>query len=98
MSSSFTDAWNVYRGMLNFSSLGSGLSAVAASVWEFVRWHKSSGLLLVIGIIICWFLPNSKKMAEKFKANIWSALYAGILMLLCVMQMNKVVQFLYFQF
>ena len=93
-----TDAWNVYRGMVNFSSLGSGLSEALAAVWNFVKWHKSSGLILVIGIIICWFLPSSKKMTEKFKPSVWTALYAGGLMLICVMQMNKVVQFLYFQF
>lgn len=98
VSSSFTDAWNVYKGMVNFASLGSGLTAALSSVWNFVRWHKSSGLILVIGIIICWFLPSSKKMTEKFKPNLWTALYAGGLMLICVMQMNKVVQFLYFQF
>lgn len=98
VSNSFTDAWNVYRGMVNFSSLGSGLSEALAAVWNFVKWHKSSGLILVIGIIICWFLPSSKKMTEKFKPSVWTALYAGGLMLICVMQMNKVVQFLYFQF
>ena len=98
VSSSFTDAWNVYKGMLNFASLGIGLSAELSSVWNFVKWHKSSGLILVIGIIICWFLPNSKKMTEKFRPSLWTALYAGGLMLICVMQMNKVVQFLYFQF
>lgn len=98
VSNSFTDAWNVYRGMVNFASLGSGLSEALAAVWNFVKWHKSSGLILVIGIIICWFLPSSKKMTEKFKPSVWTALYAGGLMLICVMQMNKVVQFLYFQF
>ena len=98
VSSSFTDARNVYKGMLNYASLGTGLSAVLSSVWNFVKWHKSSGLILVIGIIICWFLPNSKKMTEKFRPSLWTALYAGGLMLICVMHMNKVVQFLYFQF
>ena len=98
VANTFTDAWNVYCGMINFASLGSTFSEALASIWHFVRWHKSSGLRLVIGIFICWFLPNSKTMTEKFKVNIWTALYAGILMLLCVVQMNKVVQFLYFQF
>ena len=98
VSSSFTDAWNVYCGMINFSSLGSTLIEALGSVWHFIKWHKSSGLRLVIGIGICWFLPNSKTLTEKFKVNIWTALYACFLMLLCVVQMNKVVQFLYFQF
>lgn len=98
VSNTFTDAWNVYCGMFNFSSLGTTFGEMLTSVWNFIIWHKSSGLRLVIGIFICWFLPNSKTMTEKFKVNLWTALYAVLLLLLCVVQMNKVVQFLYFQF
>ena len=98
VSNTFSDAWHVYRGLVNVSSLGANFSTMLSSVWHFISIHRSSGLRLVIGIIICWFLPSSKKMTEKFKANIWTAIYAGILMLLCITQMNKVVQFLYFQF
>ena len=98
VSNTFSDAWHVYRGLVNVSSLGADFSTMLSSVWHFISIHRSSGLRLVIGIIICWFLPSSKKMTEKFKANIWTAIYAGILMLLCITQMNKVVQFLYFQF
>lgn len=98
VSNTFSDAWHVYRGLVNVSSLGADFSTMLSSVGHFISIHKSSGLRLVIGIIICWFLPSSKTMTEKFKANIWTAIYAGILMLLCITQMNKVVQFLYFQF
>lgn len=98
VSNTFSDAWHVYRGLVNVSSLGADFSTMLSSVWHFISIHRSSGLRLVIGIIICWFLPSSKTMTEKFKVNIWTAIYAGILMLLCITQMNKVVQFLYFQF
>lgn len=98
VSNTFSDAWHVYRGLVNVSSLGADFSTMLSSVGHFISIHKSSGLRLVIGIIICWFLPSSKTMTEKFKVNIWTAIYAGILMLLCITQMNKVVQFLYFQF
>lgn len=98
VSSTFADAWNTYRGLVNFASLGNGLREWAASVWQFISWHRSSGLRLAVGIFICWFLPNSKTMAERFRPNARTMLYALVLMLLCIMQMNKVVQFLYFQF
>ena len=97
VSNTFSDAWHVYRGLVNVSSLGADFSTMLSSVGHFISIHKSSGLRLVIGIIICWFLPSSKTMTEKFKVNIWTAIYAGILILLCITQMNKVVQFLYFQ-
>ena len=98
VSGTFTDAWNVYRGMFNFASLGASFSAWLKTIWHFVYWHKSSGLRVVIGIIICWFLPNSKTLSEKFRPTFWNMLYAAGLLFLCIIQMNKVVQFLYFQF
>ncbi len=95
---SFTDAYNVYTGMLNFSSLGNGFKEALSTIWHFIRWHRSTGLRLTAGLFICWFLPNSKSMGEKFKANALNMLYAAALFLLCLVQMNKVAQFLYFQF
>lgn len=41
---------------------------------------------------------NSKTMQEKFRPTWKSALYAAILLIACITQMNQVVQFLYFQF
>ena len=98
VSGSFTDAWNVYKGMVNFSSLGTSLSEIAGNIWHYVRWHKAIGLRLVIGLFICWFLPNSKQMAERFKPGVKTLIFAAALLLLCLINMNKVVQFLYFQF
>ncbi len=98
VSSSFTDAWNVYRGMLNFSSLGTTLQEALGSIIYFVRWHRSSGLRLLIGICICWFLPNSTKMGEEFRPTWKNMLFAAVLLTVCLLNMNKVVQFLYFQF
>ena len=98
VSGSFTDAWNVYRGMVNFSSLGTSLREAADSIWYFVSWHRSTGLRLVIGTAICWFLPNSKHMGETFRPTWKNMLFAAVLMVLCLINMNKVVQFLYFQF
>ena len=98
VANSFTDAWHVYRGMVNISSLGATLKEKLASIWFFVRWHRSSGLRLVGATAICWFLPNSKFMGEHFKPHVRNMIFAAVLMLLCLMNMNKVVQFLYFQF
>lgn len=98
VSGTFTDAWNVYRGMLNFSSLGGSLYEILRQGWGFVKGNSMNSILIVIGLFICWFLPNSKEMAEKFKPNWKTALYSAVLLIACIMQMNQVVQFLYFQF
>ena len=66
--------------------------------WGFVKGNGRCTVLLLIGLFICWFLPNSKTMQEKFRPTWKSALYAAILLIACITQMNQVVQFLYFQF
>ena len=98
VANSFTDVGRVYAGMLNFRSLGASAKEADSSIWYFVKWHRSSGLRLLVGTGICWFLPNSKYMGEHFSPRLRNMLFAAILMLLCFMNMNKVVQFLYFQF
>ena len=98
VSPTFTDVWHVYRGMLNFGSLGKSLSQAAGTIWHFIIWHKSSGLRLVIGLAICWLMPNSKAMAERFRPSAKTLVFSAALLLICIVQMNKVVQFLYFQF
>lgn len=45
---------------------------------------KIVALALVVGIFICWFLPNSKEMEEHFKPTILTGLFAEILIILCI--------------
>ena len=55
-------------------------------------------LLTLVGLAICWFLPTTQKISEKFKPNWKYLLYAAVLLIICILNMDKVVQFLYFQF
>ena len=98
VSSSFPDAWHVYSGMLNFRSLGSSLGEAVRSITHFVISHRGIGLRLTVALGICWFMPNSKTMEERFHPTALRLIASAGLMLLCLMEMNKVVQFLYFQF
>lgn len=98
VANSFTDAWNVYRGMFNFGSLGSSLYETARLCWGYVKANGMCSILLVIGLLICWCLPNSKQMQETFKPDWKRCVFAAILLICCIMKMNQVVQFLYFQF
>ena len=95
---SFADVRTVYASLVNFRSLGSNLREIAANIFYFVRYHKGIGLRLTIALVICWFLPNSQKLQREFRPNVVRLLYSAILMLLCLVNMNRVVQFLYFQF
>ena len=98
VANSFSDAWNVYSGMLNFASLGGSFTEILRNAWNFTVAQGSNTLLLLLGLFICWFMPNSSQLAERFKPNWKSAAYAAVLLVVCIMQMNQVVQFLYFQF
>jgi D-alanyl-lipoteichoic acid acyltransferase DltB (MBOAT superfamily) len=91
VSSVFTDAWQVYRGMVNFASIReNGFVIANFSVRRLVT--------LISGLAICWFVPNSGKLADKFKISWLSLLFSGLLIGLCMLQMNNGAPFLYFQF
>lgn len=99
VANSFTDAWNVYQGMFNFASLGGSLSAAAHTVWSFIVNHQTMGLTCLVGLFICWFMPTTKNISDKFTTKKWYYLvYAATLLAICIFKMDKVVQFLYFQF
>ncbi len=92
VSDTFTNAWHVLRGLVNFSTLH--LSTLKALIVDnYDMW-----LLTLAGLIICWFFPTTQKIAEKFKPNWKYLLYAATLLIICILNMDKVVQFLYFQF
>ena len=99
VSNTFSDAWNVYKGMFNFETLGAGLSGIWQTVSTFIINHQTMGLTLLIGLGVCWALPNTKWLTERFTTKKWYLLiYPAILLAVCIFKMDKVVQFLYFQF
>ncbi|WP_026835548.1 MBOAT family O-acyltransferase [Eubacterium xylanophilum] len=92
VSNTFSDAYKVFKGMFNFSTVHwSTLTKLVVENWD--NWA-----LTAVGLGICWFLPTTEKMSSKFKTN-WKYLaYAAVLLTICILNMDKVVQFLYFQF
>lgn len=93
------DTWAVYKAMFNIPSVfAGGLSGAVHQLTTFVTHHQKMGVVVVIGLLICWFAPTTKTMAEKFKPNFAHFAYAAVLLAYCLSQMNQVVQFLYFQF
>lgn len=92
VSDTFTNAKHVLKGLVNFSTLHlSTLKALFVDNWDMC-------LLTVVGLAICWFCPTTSKISEKFKPNWKYLLYAATLLIICILNMDKVVQFLYFQF
>lgn len=92
VSITFQDAWQVFKGLTRVNTLHmADISAFAADNWYSIA-------LTFVGLGICMFLPTTKKLAENFKTNWKCLLYAAVLLIVCICSMDKVVQFLYFQF
>ena len=92
VSTTFRDAWQVLKGLVRVSSLH--MADLTAFVTD--NWYNIA--LTFVGLGICWFLPTTKKIAEKFTTDWKYLLYAAVLLIVCICSMDKVVQFLYFQF
>lgn len=92
VSESFTYAWQVYKGMFNFQSL--------ASVDWIAFWNNNMKEIIttIVGLGICLFAPNTREICEKFKPTVPYLIYAVLLLAICLVTMDKVVNFLYFQF
>ncbi|MDO4345100.1 MAG: MBOAT family O-acyltransferase [Eubacteriales bacterium] len=93
------DALLVYKAMFNVPSLFvNGLWAALQQVGRFILTRGETGVIVLIGLLICWFAPTTKTMSEKFKPNFIHFAYTAVLLAICLSKMNQVVQFLYFQF
>ena len=92
VSDSFTYAIQVYKGMFNFSSL---MNTDFILFWQN---NMKEIITTVMGLGICLFAPNTSEICEKFKPTVPYLLYAALLLVICIVTMDKVVNFLYFQF
>lgn len=98
VANSFEEVLQVYAGMCNISSLTGG-GGVVANLTAFVAAKWKRGIILTVGICICWFgRKNSKQLEAEFAPTLKGGLIAFTLLALCLMNMNKVGVFLYFQF
>jgi len=89
VSKRFNDAFNVYRSLFDFKSL----------TFHDLEYASISQIKFIIfGFLIAVFLPNTQFFVQKFKPNKWFGLFFSILFLATMFNINKVADFLYFQF
>jgi D-alanyl-lipoteichoic acid acyltransferase DltB (MBOAT superfamily) len=92
VSETFSDAWRVYQGMVNITSLAQtgltlpGVTGLRAKVF------------FPFGLAICWFAPNSQTLERQFKSSWLTWLCSAALIGLSLLRMNNGAAFLYFQF
>lgn len=64
-----------------------------------VNGSKALSLLVLIGLTLCvTFLPNTQQILQKLKPRWWWAVWVGILASFSLLSLNRVSEFLYFQF
>ncbi|MDR1325670.1 MAG: hypothetical protein LBK00_06505 [Treponema sp.] len=92
VSATFSDAWRVYRGMVNIASLAQTSFALPSVT------GLSAKVFFPLGLVICWFAPNSQTLARQFKSSWLTLLCSAALIGLSLLRMNNGAAFLYFQF
>jgi hypothetical protein len=103
-------AMKVLSGMLGLnglalpSALSTKLACLAPYGVTFNEWINNLGgnnimiPWILAGFIIVLFFRNSSEMLDNFKLNYISLFWAGIAFVVSVLSLNKVSEFLYFNF
>ena len=80
-----------------------GMNGFAPVVIDKLRFSFFGGelklsMLLLLGAVILLCLPNSNELSKRVKPNLVCGIITFTLLLLSVLQLNKISEFLYFQF
>ena len=80
-----------------------GMNGFAPVIIDKLRFSFFGGelklsMLLLLGAVILLCLPNSNELSKRVKPNLVCGIITFTLLLLSVLQLNKISEFLYFQF
>lgn len=89
-----TQALQVYRRLFSFT----GWRSILPDLAGFVPEHLTVVILLVVGALICFCLPNSNRISEKTEFRARDAVFSAVLLMLSIFYMSQVSTFLYFNF
>ncbi|HBB32404.1 MAG TPA: membrane-bound O-acyltransferase family protein [Cyanobacteria bacterium UBA8803] len=64
-----------------------------------VNGSKALSIVVLVALMLCsTLLPNTQQILQRFKPNWWWALGVGVLTSFCLLSLNRISEFLYFQF
>lgn len=89
VSRTFSDAFYVIRTLFNVKKF---------YFFNDIITNRYTILVLIIGLAIAFFFPNTSQIKEKFKPTIGYSIITVILIFISILTMNEVRDFLYFQF
>jgi len=59
-------------------------------------WGRKEIVVLAAFLLVAWFSPNSNQLTEKFSFRYPWAIAVGVLLLVAVMNLNRITTFLYY--
>lgn len=99
VSESAAEAWAVMRKMFSLQDFsGMGMAEALEKAAAFGAYNAYIIALLLVGMAISFFAPNSGQMALDFKPRYRYAIASAIMLGVSLAQMTSVSKFLYFQF
>ena len=99
VSDDLTQAWQVIRSMFDIRYMyGDPAVSRWLQIGTFFEENVHNIIMVACSLLWAWFLPNSTQIASTFKRTRFSVVLTVVLLGACVLNMDKVVQFLYFQF
>ena len=105
-----TDAWQILQTMIgakgiviasNYESLLSWLSPIGVKFSPSFPYLKGGGeslIVLAVLLVSVTVLPNTNQMLQWFKPNLLWVISLTTIAALCLLSLNRVSEFLYFQF
>ncbi|MEA4824988.1 MAG: MBOAT family O-acyltransferase [Clostridiaceae bacterium] len=95
---SVSQAMSVYRTLVDIRPAFTATRAFFQSGLAYLIENPTIILLILGGMGICFFAPNTREIAEKYEPKGKYAAYAGVLLAVSLLFMGRVSSFLYFQF
>ncbi|MFB2936419.1 MBOAT family protein [Aerosakkonemataceae cyanobacterium BLCC-F154] len=104
------DAWQILQTMIgtkgivissNYESLFGWLSPIGVKFSQTFPYLKGGGesLIVIAALLVCvTVLPNTNQMLQWFKPNLLWVVSLTTIAALCLLSLNRVSEFLYFQF
>lgn len=91
--SNITNALSMFKAMLHISN-----KAISPFSMAVIQEDAIAIILSILGFILIWLPYNSNQLLERFKTSKRTLYFASICFIIAVLSLNKISEFLYFQF
>lgn len=98
----WSDALKVLKGMFGLNAFIapqiSQMNVFFVNTLSGITWNCWALIFIAFSFIVLFFFKNSNSMTESFKPTLRSAVGIAIIAIIAVVNLNKISEFLYFQF